>query len=106
MAISAKFHNIPFIVAAPVTSIDLETPSGNEIRIEERPGVEVVNVRGLDVDDEAGVKNAVTATKTTSTVRVAADGIKVWNPSFDVCVVHSSFHIESVKALVLTCELG
>ena len=90
MAISAKYHNVPFIVAAPVTSIDLSTLSGDAIQIEERPGVEVVNVRGLDVEDEAGVKEEG-GVRTTSTVRVAADGIQVWNPSFDVCTISPSF---------------
>jgi methylthioribose-1-phosphate isomerase len=84
MAISAKYHNIPFIVAAPVTSIDLQTVSGDQITIEERPGLEVVQIRGLDVEDEAGVKDSAGGDLTTSTVRIAAPGIKVWNPSFDV----------------------
>ncbi|KXS20496.1 putative translation initiation factor [Gonapodya prolifera JEL478] len=56
LAIAAKFHGVPFIVAAPSTSIDLALPKGDGIVIEERSGVEVVTIRGKVVDDEAAVK--------------------------------------------------
>lgn len=36
LAICAKFHNIPFFVAAPVTTIDLDMPNGDGIKIEVR----------------------------------------------------------------------
>jgi methylthioribose-1-phosphate isomerase len=63
LAISAKFHGIPFFVAAPVTTIDLQIPDGAHIKIEERPGDELTCINGS---------------------RVAAEGIGVWNPAFDV----------------------
>ncbi|KAI9312575.1 S-methyl-5-thioribose-1-phosphate isomerase [Dichotomocladium elegans] len=72
LAITAKYHGILFIVAAPSTSVDISTKSGKEIVIEERPANELVMTTGL-------LEN-----NTPATVRTAADGIQVWNPSFDV----------------------
>ncbi|XP_047158789.1 methylthioribose-1-phosphate isomerase [Vigna umbellata] len=66
VALSAKFHNIPFYVAAPLTSVDLSLSSGQEIVIEERSPKELLNARG-------GLGE-----------QVAASGISVWNPAFDV----------------------
>ncbi|KAJ3034767.1 S-methyl-5-thioribose-1-phosphate isomerase, partial [Rhizophlyctis rosea] len=46
LAITAKHHGVLFIVAAPWTTIDLETRTGGDIVIEERAGIEVVQIRG------------------------------------------------------------
>ncbi|PIN12114.1 putative translation initiation factor related to eIF-2B alpha/beta/delta subunits (CIG2/IDI2) [Handroanthus impetiginosus] len=66
LALSAKHHGIPFYVAAPLTSVDLSLPSGQEIVIEERSPKELLYARG-------GLGE-----------QVAASGISVWNPAFDV----------------------
>ncbi|XP_040846825.1 methylthioribose-1-phosphate isomerase [Ochotona curzoniae] len=63
LAIAAKHHGIPFYVAAPSSSCDLRLQTGADITIEERPGQELTDVNG---------------------VRIAAPGIGVWNPAFDV----------------------
>lgn len=63
LAIAAKHHGIPFYVAAPSTSCDLSLAEGSDIVIEERPSQELTDVNG---------------------VRIAAPGIGVWNPAFDV----------------------
>lgn len=63
LAIAAKHHGIPFYVAAPSTSCDLSLESGRDIVIEERPAEELTSING---------------------VPVAAPGIDVWNPAFDV----------------------
>lgn len=42
LAVSAKHHNIPFYVAAPTTSVDLDCDSGNKITVEERPAGEIL----------------------------------------------------------------
>ncbi|XP_015282605.1 PREDICTED: methylthioribose-1-phosphate isomerase [Gekko japonicus] len=63
LAIAAKHHGIPFYVAAPRTSCDLSLQHGGQIAIEERPSQELTDING---------------------VRVAAPGIGVWNPAFDV----------------------
>ncbi|MBF0338575.1 MAG: S-methyl-5-thioribose-1-phosphate isomerase [Nitrospirae bacterium] len=64
VAVLAREHNIPFYVAAPISSIDFTMSHGDLIPIEERDGSEVTNVFG--------------------TCRIAPDGVKVRNIAFDV----------------------
>ncbi|XP_073152340.1 methylthioribose-1-phosphate isomerase [Henckelia pumila] len=66
LALSALHHGIPFYVAAPLTSIDSSISSGEEIVIEERSAKELLYTHG-------GMGE-----------QVAASGISVWNPAFDV----------------------
>lgn len=63
VAVLAKENNVPFYVAAPISTLDLTLASGDLIPIEERAGNEVTHVFG---------------------VSVAPDGIGVANPAFDV----------------------
>ena len=63
VAVLAKENNVPFYVAAPISTLDLTLASGDEIPIEERAAKEVTHVQG---------------------VHVAPDGIQVANPAFDV----------------------
>ncbi|MGH8576563.1 MAG: S-methyl-5-thioribose-1-phosphate isomerase, partial [Gammaproteobacteria bacterium] len=63
LALAARAHGVRFMVAAPVSTIDLETPDGGAIPIEERPAEELLALGGQ---------------------RVAPEGIDVWNPVFDV----------------------
>lgn len=89
LALSAKHHNIPFFVAAPLTSIDLSLPSGESIVIEERSPKELLNTRG-------GLGE-----------QVAASGISVWNPAFDVTPANLIDGIITEKVcLVLSCLVG
>lgn len=81
LSIVAKHFGIPFIVAAPTTSIDLNTPSGKDITIEERKPQELTNVSGLIVKEGSDGKEV---TSQNATIRMAAHGIGVWNPAFDV----------------------
>jgi methylthioribose-1-phosphate isomerase len=46
LAVLAREHDVPFVVAAPTSTIDLETPTGAAIPVEERPGDEVVRIGG------------------------------------------------------------
>lgn len=78
LAILAKHHGVKFLVAAPRTTIDLKTKSGADIVIEERPGKEVTLVKGPRHD---GVNLDLAVVETVS---IAANGINVWNPAFDV----------------------
>ncbi|KAK4615963.1 Methylthioribose-1-phosphate isomerase [Fulvia fulva] len=78
LAITAKHHSVKFLVAAPRTTIDLNTPSGEAIIIEERPGVEMTMLKGPRFD---GVNVDLSSVEQIS---IAAKGIDVWNPSFDV----------------------
>jgi methylthioribose-1-phosphate isomerase len=66
-------------VAAPTTSIDLATPSGDSIKIEERPPREVVTIRGPVVSEGSGI-----SLDDFRIVSIAAEGIGVWNAAFDV----------------------
>jgi methylthioribose-1-phosphate isomerase len=53
LALAAKFAGVLFVVAAPRSSIDTETKSGEGIVIEERKGEEMIRVSGILVDAEA-----------------------------------------------------
>ena len=63
VAVLARQHSIPFYVAAPVSTVDLKIPSGEQIPIEERDGREVTHVRDQ---------------------RLTPEGVGVHNPAFDV----------------------
>lgn len=63
VALAAKAHGIPFYIAAPLSTVDLKTPDGDAIPIEQRDPREVTHVGG---------------------VHLAPDGVAVENPSFDV----------------------
>jgi methylthioribose-1-phosphate isomerase len=63
LAVLAKEHNIPFYVAAPLSTIDISIKNGDEIPIEERNAEEITTIRGI---------------------RVAPEGVQVYNPAFDV----------------------
>ena len=63
VAVLAKEHGIPFYVAAPLSTIDLGTPDGGGIPIEERSDREVTHV---------------------GTARLTPEGARVRNPAFDV----------------------
>jgi methylthioribose-1-phosphate isomerase len=63
LAVLAKAHGVPFYAAAPWSTVDLSTPSGDRIPIEQRSGEEVTHFAG---------------------VQTAPDGVRVVNPAFDV----------------------
>ncbi len=63
LAVLCKFHNIPFYVAAPISTIDPDTPTGSGIVIEQRSSVEVTHIRGQSI---------------------APEGVDVSHPAFDV----------------------
>lgn len=63
VAVLAKAHGIPFYVACPLSTIDLGTPTGADIPIEERHEDEVTQGFGK---------------------RTAPQGVKVYNPAFDI----------------------
>ena len=63
VAIAAKYHNIPFYIAAPLSTIDRSIATGEEIPIEERSHEEVTHINGK---------------------RICAEGVNIINPGFDV----------------------
>ncbi|CAK7199370.1 S-methyl-5-thioribose-1-phosphate isomerase [Sporothrix eucalyptigena] len=78
LAVLARHHGIKFVVAAPTTSIDLETPTGAQIKIEERKREELTQITGPVVVD------GKVDTSRTARVATADQRIDVWNPAFDV----------------------
>lgn len=79
LAVLAKAHGIKFVVAAPTTSIDLETATGKDIVIEDRKGQELTQMSGPVIGPDGQVNKG-------ESVRIATahQGIDVWNPGFDV----------------------
>lgn len=63
VAVLARAHGIPFYVAAPLSTVDFNLPTGDGIPIEERATDEVTHAGG---------------------VRLAPEGVPVYNPAFDV----------------------
>ncbi len=83
LAILAKAHNIPFYVAVPTSTIDLNTSTGKDIPIEERPGEEITKGFGR---------------------RIAPKGIKVYNPAFDITPHSLISAIVTEKGIVYSDE--
>lgn len=71
-AVIARENDIPFYVAAPEMTFDFETPIGDLVEIEEREVSEVTHMWGLDDNGEP------------TKIRIAGEGTKARNPSFDV----------------------
>lgn len=63
LSVLAKEYDVPFYVVAPTSTIDFSIESGDEIVIEERDAKEVTHIE---------------------TIRIAPEGIEVYNPAFDV----------------------
>jgi len=63
LAVLARHHNVPFVVVAPTSTVDLGTPDGAAITVEHRPAEEVASLAGQPV---------------------APTGTQAYNPAFDV----------------------
>jgi len=63
LSVVAKAYNVPFYVVAPVSTMDFDIKSGEEIVIEERDSMELTHIENI---------------------RIAPEGIEVYNPAFDV----------------------
>ncbi|HYV00228.1 MAG TPA: S-methyl-5-thioribose-1-phosphate isomerase [Pyrinomonadaceae bacterium] len=97
VAVLADKHDIPFYVAAPISTLDLSLKSGEEIPIEERNGREVTHIKEH---------------------QLAPDGVGVQNPAFDVTPnelitaiitdkgVARAPYVESLRALVEGNAIG
>jgi methylthioribose-1-phosphate isomerase len=71
VACLAKMHDVPFVVAAPMSTVDFECPSGDSIPIERRSEREVLFLSTAQGD-----------------VEIAPEGARARNPSFDVTPAH------------------
>ncbi|WP_046176490.1 S-methyl-5-thioribose-1-phosphate isomerase [Domibacillus indicus] len=83
LAVLAKSFGIPFYIAAPLSTFDLGTPNGDAIPIEERDPSEVAEVNGM---------------------RIAPEGVKVFNPAFDVAPAGLITGIITEKGIVKPAE--
>ncbi len=85
LAVLAKHHNIPIYFAAPLSTIDFDIETGEEIPIEERPREEVINFRDQ---------------------QIARDETKIFNPSFDVTPAELITAIITEKGAVKPSEVA
>jgi methylthioribose-1-phosphate isomerase len=85
LALAARAHGIPFYVAAPSSTIDLATPDGSRIPIEQREAGEVATWRGT---------------------RTAPEGVRVWNPAFDVTPAELVTAIITDQGILPPAEIG
>jgi methylthioribose-1-phosphate isomerase len=79
LAVLAGAHDIPFFVAAPFSTIDLNILDGREIQIENRPPREVTHI---------------------GDIQIAPSGVKVENPAFDVTPADRISAIITEKGIV------
>ncbi|MDZ7671508.1 MAG: S-methyl-5-thioribose-1-phosphate isomerase [Halanaerobiales bacterium] len=79
LSVLAKRYNVPFYIAAPVSTIDFSIDSGDQIEIEIREDKEVTEVRS---------------------VRVAPEGIDVYNPAFDITPAENISAIVTEKGII------
>jgi len=97
VAVLAHEHKVPFYVAAPLSTIDLNTPDGDHIPIEQRNAREVTHVGSSQLTPE---------------------GASIWNPAFDVTPhqfisaiitergIFRAPYVESLKQAFETVPLG
>jgi methylthioribose-1-phosphate isomerase len=86
VAVLAKAHRIPFYVAAPYSTIDLKTKSGDEIPIEQRNPTEVTSIHGSR--------------------SIAPSGVEVYNPAFDVTPAEYITGIITERGVFLPHEIA
>lgn len=86
VAVLAKAHNIPFYVAAPYSTIDLNTKTGDDIPIEQRNPLEVTSIHGSHP--------------------VAPKDVAVYNPAFDVTPAELITGIITERGVFKPQEIG
>lgn len=99
LAVLAKHYGVPFYMLMPLSTVDMDTPNGKSIRIEERDPDEVTELWFKE--------------------RIAPEGVKVYNPAFDVVdnelitaivtevgVLRPPFEESFIKAFELKRNLG
>jgi len=91
-AILAKHFGIPFYIAAPLSTFDFTINSGNDIIIENRDEKELLQIEGVDNNNE--LKN----------IRITPENSKAINPSFDVTPAELITGIITEKGIIKACE--
>jgi methylthioribose-1-phosphate isomerase len=85
LALAARAHGVPFYVAAPSSTIDPSTPSGAQIPIEGRGSTEITML---------------------GETRAAPEGVRVWNPAFDVTPAELVTAIVTDKGILQPSEVS
>jgi methylthioribose-1-phosphate isomerase len=85
LAVLARQHDVPFVVVAPVSTVDLGTPEGAAIQVEFRADEEVASLAGQPV---------------------APAGTRAWNPAFDVTPPSLVTAIVTERGLVMPVTPG
>jgi methylthioribose-1-phosphate isomerase len=85
LAVVAKMHNVPFFVAAPLSTIDFDLPSGDSIPIEERHPSEIYQI---------------------GETTICPGGVEFYNPAFDVTTAELITAIITEKGAVKPSELS
>ncbi|MCG5461596.1 S-methyl-5-thioribose-1-phosphate isomerase [Micromonospora sp. NPDC053740] len=85
LALAAARHGIPFIVVAPESSVDVTTPHGDDILIEDRPADEVLEIAGA---------------------QIAQPGTAVYNPAFDVTPIDLITAIVTEDRVIRPTRIG
>jgi len=79
LSVVAKAYNVPFYIAAPLSTIDFEMTDGSFIEIEERDAKEITHLEGK---------------------RITPEGVQVYNPAFDVTPAANITGIITEKGIV------
>ena len=85
LAIAARYHRVRFMVVAPTSTVDLQIADGAAIPIEQRPAAEVLALNGQPV---------------------AAAGVEVWNPAFDVTPAELVDALVTERGVLLQPDAG
>jgi len=85
LAIAARYHGVRFMVVAPTSTVDLQVANGAAIPIEQRPAAEVLTLHGQPV---------------------AAAGVEVWNPAFDVTPAELIDALVTERGVLLQPDAG
>jgi methylthioribose-1-phosphate isomerase len=85
LAVNARYHGVKFMVVAPTTTVDMNLSSGDQIPIEERAEDEVLSLAGQ---------------------RIAPQGVRAWNPSFDVTPAGLIDAIVTERGVVLAPDIA
>ncbi|TCD71589.1 S-methyl-5-thioribose-1-phosphate isomerase [Steccherinum ochraceum] len=100
-AVLAARHNIPFIVVAPISTVDLDIADGSQIPIEHRPPLEARLVRGALYPFTTNAQGA----REQATVMVTPEDLGgVYNPSFDVTPAELITAIVTEKGVAVKAE--
>lgn len=91
-AIAAKEYGIPFYVAAPLSTFDLNCPDGKHIKIEERHQEEVLYQKGPDIKGNM------------HEILVCSPGSNAFNPAFDVTPAKFITKIITEKGIINPCK--